>query len=232
MKKLIIIIILVNISSFLMIIFIGKKTTPSISKYLDSEAKRIATNIVSGSTNEILSKDIDYNDLINSKNNQNMEIEFFDYNTKEVNRLLLEITSDIQKKLLNLEEGKIKDFPLAHNLKNINTISNGVICSIPIGTVSKIPILANLGPTIPVRISFIGDVISNLKTTIKSYGINNVYLQIDIVVEISEQITMPLTTEVKKIKIISPLFIRVIQGKIPNYYLNDITKESNSTILK
>lgn len=227
MKKLIIIIILVNISSFFMILFIGKKTTPSIYKYLDSEAKRIVTNIVSGSTNEILSNSINYKDLIDSKSNSNMEIEFFDYNTKEVNKLLLEITTNIQNSLLNLEEGKVKSFNISHNLKN-----NGIVCSIPIGTVLGIPLLSNLGPVIPVRISFIGDVISNLKTTIKSYGINNVYLQVDIVVEVSEQITMPLMTEVKKIKIVSPLFIRVIQGKIPNYYLNDITRESNSTILE
>ena len=227
MKKLIIIIILVNIFSFFMILYIGKKTTPSISKYLDSEAKRIVTNIVVGTTNEILSNSIDYNKLIDSKNNNNLEIEYFDYNTKEVNKLLLEITTSIQNKLLNLEEGNVKDFRLAHYLKN-----NGIICSIPIGTTLKTPLLANLGPTIPIKISFIGDVTSNLKTTIKSYGINNVYLQIDIVVEIAEQITMPLMTEVKKIKIEAPIFIRVIQGKIPNYYLNDITKESNSTIVE
>ena len=198
MKKLIIIIILVNISSFFMILFIGKKTTPSIYKYLDSESYPIFQ--------------------------QNKEA---DFDNNEVNKLLLEITTNIQNSLLNLEEGKVKSFNISHNLKN-----NGIVCSIPIGTVLGIPLLSNLGPVIPVRISFIGDVISNLKTTIKSYGINNVYLQVDIVVEVSEQITMPLMTEVKKIKIVSPLFIRVIQGKIPNYYLNDITRESNSTILE
>ena len=93
-----------------MILFIGKKTTPSIYKYLDSEAKRIATNIVSGSTNKILSNNINYSDLIDSKSNSNMEIEFFDYNTKEVNKLLLDVTMDIQNKLLNLEEGNVKNF--------------------------------------------------------------------------------------------------------------------------
>jgi len=83
-------------------------------------------------------------------------------------------------------------------------------------------LLSNVGPKIPVRVSLSGEMESNIKTEIEEYGINNSVLKIIINVSVSEQIILPLLS--KKITVDNdvPIAIKMIQGQIPDYYINNI----------
>lgn len=69
---------------------------------------------------------------------------------------------------------------------------------------------------------------THLKTEVKSYGINSVYLTSSIQIEVRERITMPSRTKEVVVKTEVPLSIKVVQGSIPDYYLNSLTKDSAS----
>ena len=84
-----------------------------------------------------------------------------------------------------------------------------------------------MGPVIPVRFTFIGEVTTNLKTKVKTYGINSVYMEVSIHVEVRQRITMPLRTKEVKSALDIPLTIKIIQGTIPNYYQNQILGDSS-----
>ena len=77
------------ISFFLVQIF-SVKINPILYKYLNLEVERITSNVVDGSINELLSRELD-KDLFVLEKNSKGEVEIIDYNTKKVN-LLLDLT--------------------------------------------------------------------------------------------------------------------------------------------
>ena len=63
-------------------------------------------------------------------------------------------------------------------------------------------------------------------------GINNIVIEVSVVVEIKEQVTMPISSKETTIEISSPLVLKIVQGQIPQYFENDINTNSlPSTIL-
>ena len=213
--------------SFFLLNLIGKKIAPILLRYVNIEAERFANNIVNSTVNEVIVK-YHENDFFIIEKDKNDEISIIDYNTKKVNQLLIEITNEIQEKLINLEEGKIKDLEISSNfqLKNMSTVKNGILCEIPMGTIKGNFLFANIGPNIPIKLSFIGQVQANLDTKIINYGINNIVIENNIIVEVEERITMPTTSEKSIVKITAPLSIKIIKGKVPNYYASNIGKQS------
>ncbi len=222
-------IVITIILSYLNINNISKKINPNILKYSTTEAKRVATVITNDAVNEIVdNKDLD-NSLFSITKNDKDEIQMIDFNTKNVNDLLKEVSKKVQDNILKLEEGKTADFSLGNSIKgkSFPHIRNGIVCEIKGGSlISDDVLLANIGPSIPVKLSFIGEVLTSIKTNIKNYGINNAYLEVNVEVKLTERITVPvLTKDITIIKNI-PIAMKVIQGKIPNYYNESIEKLS------
>lgn len=225
--------VLAIISSFFFIKLMGEKMNPVIYKYSSAEVQRFTTILLNHSVNETIVDKID-EELFKIEKDQTGKIQTLDYNTKEVNKLLEEITKNVQNDLLNLEQGVIDELNVSENFKgkNFPKIKNGVICELPMSSLFSNSLLANIGPIIPVRLSFVGSVSTNLNTKITSYGINNLYLEINICVEVTERITMPMMTEEVKASVDIPISIKIIEGEIPDYYYqNGINKNSNSYTL-
>lgn len=218
--------------SFFLLRVIGQRLTPILSRYVNIEANRFANNIVNSIVNEIIIDNYEEN-LFEISQNASGEIEMLDYNTKKVNKLLLEINEVVQQKLINLEEGKIEELEISNNFKltNLKKTKNGVLCEIPLGALKGNMLFANIGPNIPIRLSFIGQVQSNLETKITSYGINNIVIETNIIVEVEERITMPTTSENSVVIIKAPLTIKIIKGTVPNYYAGTYEKKSNTISL-
>lgn len=219
--------------SFFLISKIGKEIKPSLVRYGKEEAKRFANIIINYSVKEVVNKNLANEDIFNIKKNKNEEIEMIDFNTKNVNILLEAVTDNIQDKILKVETGNIKDLKINQGLKGagFKNIKEGVVCEIPTGSLFENSLLANTGPIIPIKLSFIGKVNTKISTKIKEYGINNAYLEVNIHIEVTERITMPIFTEEVKIEQDIPIAMKVIQGKIPKYYNGLIESSSNSYAL-
>lgn len=216
------------IFSFFLLHILGTKLSPILYRYVNVEAKRFASNIVNSAVNDIISENID-DDLFDIKKNSKNEIEMLDYNTKKVNQLLGKITTEIQKRLINLEDGYLETLKISENFKmgKFTKIRNGVLCEIPMGSLRGNSMFINLGPTIPIKMSFLGQVQTNLNTKVTSYGINNLVLEITVHVQIEEQVTMPAMSKSSIIQVEAPLTIKIIQGVVPNYYLSGLQENSN-----
>lgn len=219
----------VTISSFFLLSLLGKRSSKALYNYINAETKRFTSNVISSVINDTISDGIE-DELFTTQKNSNDEIETLDYNTKKVNEILSSITNKIQKRLTNLEEGDLKNLKISDNfrLKNKNSLKNGILCKVPMGSLRGNTLLVNLGPNIPLKIAFIGQVQSNLNTKITNYGINNLVLQVDVQVEIEQYITMPIMSQKSVLRISAPLTIKIIQGIVPNYYLNGLEKNSNA----
>ena len=79
--------------------------------------------------------------------------------------------------------------------------------------------IANIGPKIPIKFKTIGNVLSNIRTEVKNYGINNALITAYIDIKIECQVILPLNQENIEINQNNVVAMKVIQGKIPNYYI-------------
>ena len=86
-KQFIIIITIALLSSLVLIGYTGKKLNKQLYKYVNVESKRIVSNVVNYSINEVIAENM-LEDLFEITKNDRGEIEILDYNTKEVNNLL------------------------------------------------------------------------------------------------------------------------------------------------
>ena len=109
----------------------------------------------------------------------------------------------------------------------IADLKKGIITKIPLGVITGNSLLSNLGPTIPIRLHYVGDVNSNITTEITPYGINNAMVKIGVNLQVTAQIILPFSTEKMALECDIPLSIKMIQGSVPNYYGSGLVKGSS-----
>ena len=116
---------------------------------------------------------------------------------EEISKELDIKVSQVETVLKLLEEGNLEllDLPEDYNTYELEKSNDGLLYYIPFGVVTDIPLIADLGPKIPVKTSLIGSVKSNVRTDLTNYGINNALLKVYIEVEVSEQVILPFVSK-------------------------------------
>lgn len=230
-KSFIIIFIIIAFALILSLKFINAKVMPVLLNYASLESRKIASIII----NEAVSKNVSNSSVdelfIITKNSDN-EIKTIDFNPIMVNKILTDITRNIQLNLKYVEKGNIELLDLSPSaLVNYDSekLKQGIIYEIPSGVIFGNSFLSNLGPKIPVRISLLGDIVSYINTKTTNYGINNAIIEINIVLEIKQKVILPFSSDDIVINTSIPIAIKLIEGEVPNYYLNGI--DNNSSLL-
>lgn len=224
---LLLVLVTIILLSFFLLNLLSKKVSPILLSYATSKAKNIATLMITQAVNnEVLSK-MKQEDLFIVSKDENNNIKSIDLNPVTTNVLLNEITNYVQDYLQKLEEGDIDNLGVSDSIfSNLdkNKLKEGIIFSIPSGLIFKNPLLANLGPKIPVRLDLIGEVISDIKTDVTNYGINNALVKVTVYVEVTMKVLLPFASEEMKAETNIPIIMRIIQGLVPDYYYNNKTK--------
>ena len=221
-KKLLYCMVIVLIGTVLFLLYIDKKVTIIVEKYIEDEVERLTTNIVSKSiSNNITNKRDNSFIKIDKYNN---EIKNIEYNIIEINRIKHEVLNDINKRLMDLENGKVDDVFFADRIikGKFNKREKGVLYDVNLAAIRKSSLFGNIGPTIPIKLMFIGQTTTDIDVIYKNYGINNIIVQINLIVIVKEQIVMPVSSKRKTITIREPIYMNIIKGDIPNYYGADL----------
>ena len=208
----------VLICTYYFINYINKKTYKIIDSYISIDVKNIITNIVNISVADVdFDSRSDY--LIYDRNSYN-EIVGISYDTNVVNDYSNKLISVIQKNLLNLENGKLDDFYFSSRYKvgKYKNIKNGLLTEISLGTINGLTILSNIGPTIPIKLVFTGNVSVTIDASIKEYGINNSIITLYANVIVDAVSTMPISSRIQTVKVRRPVSVNIIKGNIPNFY--------------
>ena len=87
------------------------------------------------------------------------------------------------------------------------------------GVICGDSMLPNIGPKIKVRLNILGDIVSNVETEVKPYGINNAYIEMRIYLEVTARIVLPFVTEKIVISNVIPISMNVVQGTVPDGYI-------------
>lgn len=199
---------------------LNKYAKPILLDYASVETTKLSTLIINKAVENQVSNNFNFNDMVKTLTNKNGEIVSVDFDTNLVNQSLVSINNTIQANLKYLEEGKLSlhDFPDINNTYKLDKYSKGIIYQIPFGVITDSPILSDIGPKIPIKTSLIGSVISNVRTDVKEYGINNALLKVYIEVTVTEQVILPFVSKKIDISIEVPVLMKIINGSIPDVY--------------
>lgn len=184
----------------------------SMEPQLLATAKQYTGFAINNVVKEVLA-DLEYDSkkLMDVKVNSNGEITSIDYDSYELNRLLYSALNTIDASLLAAQDGK-KD-PTTRNV----FYEDGVLYEVPLGYLSHLFFLYNVGPKIKVRMKMLNDVTGEITTTSKPYGINSTMIQISLKVNVEAQVITFLSTTQMKNSTEIPLVIQVVNGKTPSF---------------
>ena len=210
------IIIILILLTHLTLKYINNKISPKLIHYAEQELKKQSKILITESISENELEKLKTEDIYVITKNNNNEILTVDINTITLNKINKTITKKILEKLKKLEQGQLDD----NNEEN----KNGIILKIPLSIIHDNFILNNLGPKIPVKLKILGDIETKVNTNIKNYGINSALIEITLDITVKEEVILPLSTKETIVTQTLPLTIKMIEGKIPNYYSNGINK--------
>ena len=225
------IVILIIVGIIISFQIINVRVSPILINYAEVESRKLASIIINNAVSKNVTENIDINELFLITRDSNNEIKTIDFNPITVNKILTDTTNSVQVNLKYIEQGKVELLDLTTNsLIDYDTdkLKQGIIYEIPSGVIFGNSILSNVGPKIPVKFSLVGDIVSHINTKITDYGINNALIEVNIVLELSEQVILPFISDEIKIETSIPVALKLIQGSVPNYYLNGIDQNSSS----
>ncbi len=172
--------------------------SPIFNALCEDKAKSIATIISNNEATNVM-KDHTYDELFTIEKDKDGNITMIKSNVIPINEIISDVAVKIQNSIN--ERGK-------ENIK------------IAIGSFTGSKLLSGRGPGIPIKISSIGNVETDLRSEFSAQGINQtlhrVYLQVDCEVSI----LTPYNTISEKVSNQVLLIENVIVGKIPNTYYN------------
>lgn len=209
---------------------ISNKIWPVLVSYAKTDAENIIVEIMNQAVQKKIPEVLDINELFVTNKDENGMITMIDFNPVTINQILAIANETIQKNLQAVENADVdylKQSEIVLENALFENIGTGRISLIPMGVITNNVILANLGPTIPVKIHFIGNVTSNVHSKMSNYGINNVLLESFIQVTVKAELILPISIESIIVETEIPISIKMIQGKVPNYYQNGYNNNSS-----
>lgn len=179
---------------------------PILEALFKDKAKSVATIICNEESTKIISN-YKYEDLITIHRDKDNNITMIQSNITPINYIISDVGEKIQKRINETEKEKI----------HIN-----------LGSFLGSKLLSGIGPSIPIQLSLVGNVETDLRSEFKSQGINQtihrIYLQVDC------KISILTPYQVTEESISNQVLIaeNIIVGKIPEafYNLDGLTKDN------
>ena len=207
---------------FTYILFIG------YSKFVSKRLIDIAYIKLNEFMDYFLSNKINYDlfkgdnlkDIIVINKNSDGEILYVSYDMDKSYKVLDLVTKELENNINDLENGNVG------NTQNISGGKNGILLKLPM-FIGNNAIISNLGPKIYVPINFVGSILTNLKTKITDYGINNALVEIYVTVKLSTNIISPTSSKEMVIDYNALIASVVVNGRVPSVYGGIIQSKSS-----
>lgn len=193
----------------------NKKITPKLVEVATRNIDKLTYNLFNDYTMISSLDDELLTNVLTLHKNQKNEIINISYNLKNAYTIVNTLASRLKSDYQSIESG---DKKIEYYDEELSDMNDGLILSIPVGVASDKIFLTNLGPRIPIKVKFIGTLLTNLKTRVQNYGINNVLIEVYVDVSISHEITTPVTFQNKEMNYEILIGAQVISGEVPSYY--------------
>ncbi|MBE6140439.1 MAG: hypothetical protein E7172_02760 [Firmicutes bacterium] len=223
--KLIIIFMLIFFLTFSLLNNYYKKVNPKIIEIVDIKLEKIMKLFLSGKIGYGILKDNVLDNILIINKNKEGEILYADYNLEQAYYVLDLISNELIKGINDLEKGQ---YVIDDNF--ILPSDHGLILKLPLFVNSDNILLVNFGPKIYVKINFVGSILTNIKSKITNYGLNNALVEIYVTIEIMHEIITPVVKKEEKIYYDVLISSQVINGRVPEFYGGILENKSNLEI--
>lgn len=207
--------LLVFIMSFIFLLIINYRLKTTLKRYIDIEVERITSHVVNQSIKDINISSSDYIYLNDDSN--------YSYNFSVLNEYKDRLSKRIQEYFSYIENGDYSKYPSyvqQYDTQKYKNVKKGYLCEISFNSIMNSVLFSNVGPTIPVKITFIGTTNVNIDIKTKEYGINNVIVETYAIIDIVNEISLPITTKKVTVKVKEPITVDIVKGVVPNYYVH------------
>ena len=214
-----IILCVIIILTFFLLKKYNQKASIRVNDYVYNMINKYTYSLVSSYYNNTVIAEYDWNEILKITKNKDNEILLVDFDLQQANNLNKQITEMLENSLNAIS----LDYSL--NMQNSKSINNGVRVDVPFFIYSNWAFISNLGPKIPVKVSLIGGVKTNLKTNVKDYGLNNCLVEICMTTTIKIDVITPIQDKEYVLDYDVLLDSKLIQGRIPYFYGGTISEE-------
>lgn len=216
--------VLIIMFTFFLLIKFSKNISNNLINISTLELNRVINVLITDKiNNKILNKETLKDILIINKNSKD-EILYVDFDLDKAYKTLDTVSNILTTSFRSMENGEVSiaylDKEFSHNI-------NGMILNVPLGSTLNNFYFYNLGPKVPVKINFIGTVLTNLETKVTNYGLNNALVEVFVYIEFSCDIIAPFKTESVKLKYDAVIASMMIEGEVPNFYNGSLERSSN-----
>lgn len=200
-----------------------KKANKEIIRVANIKIEEYMQSFLSNNIGYELLKKEELDGIININKNNQGEILYVDYKLDKAYYVLDIVTKKLDTLISELENGNstIKS-------KDIVNCNNVIALKLPLFIANSNIFLSNLGPKVYIPIRFVGKLLTNIKTSIVPYGLNNALVEMYITIEITTNIIAPVGNNNEKIKYDVLISSNVINGRVPEIYGGRIDAKSNN----
>ena len=209
------------------IFFIDRRIRNSLSDYSFIVASKITKYIVN---NAYVREKINHYadqiyDIVKTDDN---EIKNIIYDSGVINDLVNSIGDRVYKMYDEIENDDLSKLNINANILSSKDKKNrGIVLEIPSGIILNNYLFSNLGPKIPVLLSLTGEYEAYISSDVVEYGINNAMVTVYVNIKVSEELVLPFVSEKISVQNKFPIFMSLVNGTIPNYYMGGFSKNSN-----
>ena len=193
--------LLVSILTINFFSFFGNRLKSHYLSVASLQADKVASLISLNSVSSLMKNNysqvsfiIDTNDLV--------------FDTNKLNDLLKDSVNLVYQEIKKVEEGTSSYFEWKYG--------KGIIYEIPFHLFSDNVLYSGFGSKIPVKFSVIGDIKGKISSEIEEFGLNNALINLNLVLDISSRVNVPLSSEIVLTKVSIPLYSKIFTGEIPN----------------
>ncbi len=193
--------LLVSILTINFFSFFGNRLKSHYLSVASLQADKVASLISLNSVSSLMKNNysqvsfiIDTNDLV--------------FDTNKLNDLLKDSVNLVYQEIKKVEEGTSSYFE--------GKYGKGIIYEIPFHLFFDNVLYSGFGSKIPVKFSVIGDIKGKISSEIEEFGLNNALINLNLVLDISSRVNVPLSSEIVLTKVSIPLYSKIFTGEIPN----------------
>lgn len=213
--------------SLVSIIVVNNKIKPVLIDIAETKTTAIANMAMGVAVNKNLNDDLETGDLVKIQTNDDGDIVHYRINGAVENKVGRNIQYRIENFLRQVEKGNIPETSAPLNVeldpemqKSIDQLleDDPTLLNIPLGQAIGMPLLANLGPKIPVKLQMVGSVSVEVQTEVEGIKINNISVKPSAHITVEIQTTIPFATEKIRVEQNIPLGEQGFMGDVPYYY--------------
>lgn len=222
-RILLVVVALIFFFTFSLIKIYSDKVSSKVIEVAEIKLKKFTESFLSNNIGYDLFKEDELKDILLINKNEDGEILYVDFNLKQAYLVLDKVTEELNSLLQNMENGRIDE----ELDKDIISSDAGLILILPLFVASDSVLLTNLGPKIYFKVNFVGSVLTNIRSEIRDYGLNNALVELYVTIKVSEELIAPVTKNTQEVEYDVLIASQVINGKVPAYYGGTIVEKSN-----